>query len=929
VVAVAAALMAFRLVPQQFFPSAERNQFVIDVWMPQGTRIEATDEAMKRIETLLGTRPDIVQYASFVGQSAPRFYYNVNPQQPDPAYGQLIVRTRSQGETPAIVEELSTDLARLVPEAMVVVKELQQGNVVEAPVEIRISGDDIATLKTLAADVEQIVGSVPYARFVHQDYYNDAFLADVGIDTELANRLGLTNATVAQTLAGDFDGLPVGVFWEGDRPVTIRLRLDAAERTSFDDVANAYVTSSLTHASVPLRSVATLTPAWESGRIVRRNGVRTITVRSFVTQGHYASELLNAIRPQLAALQLPSGYALTYGGEKSGQDETLPRMVTALGISLVAIFLVLLLQFRNIREPLVVMCSIPLMLPGAVLGLLLTRNVFGFTAFVGLISLCGIVVRNAIILVDYINEKMAEGHSVVQAATEAGQRRLRPIFLTTMAAAVGVTPMILSGSSLWSPLASVIAVGLIVSMFFTLLVVPVLYVLLCSHLKKGVAQATALGLILFLALAAPGRAAAETRILELQEAVNLALDQNSALKIARARVLESGHTEAAARADYFPHLSDNATLSVLSDNQVISIPAGSLGTVPGLGAFPQEKVDIDQGSDTPFLNTLTLRQPLTQLLKIRDAARIAAADKGISEADLRKSEVDVAFLAKQLYFGLLLARQHRSAAQAVIQAAEESLRESRDAETSGNTLPVTVTRARVKLLQARQEFLAAQIRISDLSTELSDLMGLPLDTEYELSYTRQGLEAPLPQESYLATAIAKNPGIQAAQKAVDKAASGVSAARHDYIPDIGLFGSYIHQDGVSFVKNDIGVAGLQMTWDIFEWGKKGDILGQRKMQLVQADENRNRLTRQVEVRVRKAYRQLEQTQKMLDVAQEALALQDERLHLGDNQLAAATITAAVHGQLVSDRENAAYNELQAYVGYCLAKAELERAVGNK
>ncbi|WP_157068145.1 efflux RND transporter permease subunit, partial [Desulfosarcina cetonica] len=212
--------------------------------------------------------------------------------------------------------------------------------------------------------------------------------------------------------------------------------------------------------------------------------MRTITVRSFVTRGHYASALLATIQPQLDALALPEGYTLSYGGEKFNQDETFPRMVTALGISLLAIFLVLLVQFRNALEPLVIMASIPLMLPGAVFGLLITGNAFGFTAFVGFISLTGIVVRNAIILVDYINEKIGEGHSLVRAATEAGQRRLRPIFLTTMAAAVGVTPMIISRSSLWSPLASVIAVGLIVSMFFTLLVVPVLYVLICGHLKK-------------------------------------------------------------------------------------------------------------------------------------------------------------------------------------------------------------------------------------------------------------------------------------------------------------------------------------------------------------------------------------------------------------------------------------------------------------
>ncbi len=247
--------------------------------------------------------------------------------------------------------------------------------------------------------------------------------------------------------------------------------------------------SQLTHARVPLRSIASIQPEWQTSRIVRRNGVRTLTLRSFVKKGFYASALLNAVTPKITALKLPPGYRIYYGGEKFNQDDNMPQLLGALGISLVAIFLVLLIQFRNVSEPLVVMSSIPLALFGAAVGLLVTRNPFGFMAFIGLISVCGIVVRNAIILIDYIKEKIAEGHSLEEAATEAGQRRLRPIFLTTMAAAVGVTPMILSRSALWSPLASVIAVGLIFSMFFTLLVVPVLYVVVRSRFKKAPAAA--------------------------------------------------------------------------------------------------------------------------------------------------------------------------------------------------------------------------------------------------------------------------------------------------------------------------------------------------------------------------------------------------------------------------------------------------------
>ena len=163
-----------------------------------------------------------------------------------------------------------------------------------------------------------------------------------------------------------------------------------------------------------------LAPEWQTSRIVRRNGVRTLTIRAFAKPGHYASKILEEAMPKIKAMELPAGYRIYYGGEKDNQDETFPQMLVALGISLVAIFLVLLVQFRNISDPLVVMASIPLTLFGAVCGLMITHNPFGFTAFMGMISLCGIVVRNGIILVDYCNERVAEGETLEQAARDAG-----------------------------------------------------------------------------------------------------------------------------------------------------------------------------------------------------------------------------------------------------------------------------------------------------------------------------------------------------------------------------------------------------------------------------------------------------------------------------------------------------------------------------
>ncbi len=925
-IAIASGVVMLHLAPQQFFPSAERNQFLIDVWMPRGTRLEATSGAMVRIEQALRRRAEVAHFAAFVGQSAPRFYYNVSPQDPDPAYGQLIVNTNSEEATPPLVDALRGELARVAPEALVMVKELQQGMTMEAPIEVRVSGYDIAQLRSIGQRLEEILSAEPDAQLIYSDYFDDSYLVDVDVDTEISNRLGLTNATVSSLLAGAFSGAPIGTFWEGNRAVTILLRLDPAHRESFEDVRNAYIPSPITHASVPLRSIAQLTPEWQTSRIVRRNGMRTLTVRAFPRWGHYASEILQAVDPQVRSIPLPAGYHIAYGGEVTNRSETLPRMVQALAVSLLAIFLVLLIQFREISEPLIVMSSIPLALFGAVLGLWLTRNPFGFTAFTGMMALCGIVVRNAIILMDCTHVRLREGRSLREAAMEAGGRRLRPIFLTTMAAAVGVTPMILSRSSLWSPLASVIAVGLISSMFFTLLVVPVLFVLVKSRSFRH-SGAVVFAVLWIALMSAPAQAV--ERKLTLPEAVQLALRQNHTLKIARARIRENQQKEATARSDYFPQLSNSSDFMGLSSSQLVNVSAGSLGNLPGLGPFPPANVAVSQGSTTVLLTNTTLGQPLTQFFKIHAANQVAAADRRASEAETEKDEDEIILGVHQLYFGWLAARKQIEAAHTEIAAGEETLREARNAVDAGNVLEVAVIAARADLLRYKQSLLAAENQLADLTAELDDLLGLPLDTQLALADPEFSENPTTSREQYLATALAHNPEVKAAREAVSKARSGVDGARYEFIPDMSAFARYTYQHGVPFLDNNFGTFGLQMNWNLFDWGKRRSVVGERKALLEQADENLRRMAGRVSVDVDKAYRKLERTEQMISVAAEALALRNENERLSHDQLNAGVISAAKYAQAIAETRKAELDELQARLQFELALAEMDRVTGTR
>ena len=784
VLAVVAGLGLLSLVPQLFFPLAERDQFVMDVWLPEGSKIEATDAAVRKIEAVLSREPLMKSYTSFLGESAPRFYYNVNPQAPAANYAQILVNTKKVKGTPQLVAALRTRLAEAAPEAKVFVKELQQGQVMEAPVEVRIVGDDISTLETLGNRMQDVLRHTAGATYIYTDWHEDAWQVGINVREEVANRMGLTNAVIAQQLAAGFEGAPVTTFWEGDRDVEVVLRLDPAERQSFQNVADTYVMSPVTGAKVPLEAVASLSPDWQPGRIVRRNGVRTLSVRAFPSGNRLASEILADARKQLDVMPLPPGCRIDYGGEYENKQEISGEMRNALLISLVLIFLILLFQFRTLVDPLVVMAAFPLALPGAALGLLITHNTFGFTAFTGILSVGGLVVRNSIILIDYIYERMKARVELEQAALEAGERRLRPIFLTSAAAAVGVIPMIVSGSSLWSPLASVIAFGLLGSMFFTLVAIPVLFVVVHrKHAAAAPAKAVAALLLLF---ALTGVARAETRRITLEEAVALATKQNSIVKLAHLKEKEMQARVGEARANYFPVLSNESDAAHLRSIEHMEIPMGALGVYTVPGPVPGTNTSLPLGHHDFLLSTTTAAQPITQWFKIHAGVNVAKADLGIAHDNARQAENEVALKMKQLYYGLLSAERRKQAAELRIEAGKERLGEARNGVEAGAVLELKVLEGEAQIAEARHALGSLEDAISDMRVEFNDLTGLPLDTEVELVTPES--EATDTTAGELETeALARNPEVAAAEQTLKKARAGLSAAHAEYIPEIGAF----------------------------------------------------------------------------------------------------------------------------------------------
>lgn len=467
-------LIVLSFIPQQSFPSVERNQFAVEVYLPQGSSLGQTDAVMKGLEELLKKDARVKVVTSFIGTSSPRFHAAYAPNFPAKNYGQLIVLTESNAATVNILDEYSRKYSQY-GNANVRWKQLEL-SLVKTPVEVRISGDSIQTIKRVADQVAGILRQAKGTTWVRTDYTEALQTIDMVVKKDEAARLGYSNTLLGYSLMVGTKGFPVGTVWEGDYPVDVKLKIDKKTKTAVDDIKNQYVTSPFLVSSVPVRQIADLNPGWTEGEIVRRNGVRTITVRTDIGREFFAADIFNEVRPLIDNIKLPEGIRIEYGGEYQDSIEYYTPLYYALMISVIIIFLILMIQFRNIKTAFLIMLTMPLSIAGAALGLLIMGKPFSITALVGLISLMGIVVRNGIIYVSYAEELRREhGYTLEEAAMAAAKRRMRPIFLTAAAAAVGVIPMIASGSSLWSPLGSVICFGLIFGLVLSLTVLPVLY----------------------------------------------------------------------------------------------------------------------------------------------------------------------------------------------------------------------------------------------------------------------------------------------------------------------------------------------------------------------------------------------------------------------------------------------------------------------
>lgn len=473
--ALAVSLVLFPLVGVSLFPAAEKPQFLISVETPAGTSLEGTDAVVRQVEGLAARLDGVERVVGNTGRDHPQVYYNVVPRQETSNVGQVFVETTAFADHGRVIPMLRDSLGR-VPGARFTVVEFENGPPVEAPVVFRVVGDEIGELTRLSRRVEAILRATPGARDVRNALGERRTDLALRVDPGRLHLTGLDPASLDRTVRAHLAGTPVTT-WRDARgeelDVVVRMPTPGARPTP-DDLERIRLRTR-TGALVPLAQVARVELVEATGVLEHFDGERVATVTARVDPDVSALDVTRAAREALESEPWPDGYRWFAGGVFEEQQEGFAGMLRALLVAVFGIFAVLVLQFRSFVQPVVILAAVPLAFVGAVLALLVTGYTFSFTAFIGITSLAGIVINNAILLVEFANRARGEGADVVQALARAGEARFSPIVLTTLTTIGGLLPLTLTGSSLWSPLGWVIIGGLLVSTVLTLFVVPVLY----------------------------------------------------------------------------------------------------------------------------------------------------------------------------------------------------------------------------------------------------------------------------------------------------------------------------------------------------------------------------------------------------------------------------------------------------------------------
>jgi len=938
------AIVIFKSIDQQLFPNVERNQFAVEVYLPIGASLESTSKVMNTLELALKKDDRINTVTSFVGSSSPRFHTVYAPNMASTNYGQLLVNTTSNEATEKVCEEFEKKFAGTFPNAHIKWKILSMQST-KAPIEVRIVGDSIKDLRNVEAKIDSIIKPEKSITWVRTDWEQKQQNVRVEMDKDKATRMGYSKSAVATSLMIGIDGIPLTTIWENDYPVQVRLSQDNGKKKDVAYLGNQTVTSPMSFSSIPLRSFATFTPEWTEGTIVHRNGTRTLTVQIDVNSKVMASSVLAKIRPGIDKLKLPEGVSINYGGEVEGSVETFVPMAEALLISIVIIFFILLFQFKKVKLASLVLATMLLGLPGAAIGLYVTGYPFGLTAFMGITSLCGIVVRNGIILIDYLQElRTLHGMNVREAALAAGKRRMRPIFLTSAAAAVGVIPMIASGSTLWGPLGSVICFGLIISMILTLFILPVLYTIMYSEKKtsklikkhipySNINKGIPIAILVLTIGTIPIAGHAQNRTLSIDSCKIYALKNNKTIKNADLDVKSALETKKSAFTNYFPKVSASG-LAMRSSDYLIkgTIPSMNLPVYDGNLANLATASQYAYVPEIPinalnYINmaSISVTQPIFAGGRIVNGNKLAKIGSEVSQQKKLMNTTEVLVKTENLYWSTIALQDKMITLTSYEKLLNRLLSDVSVSVKAGLAQRSDLLKVQLKLNEVEMNKLRLKNGIGLSKQALCQHIGIDYDSTFVLIHPEVPTE--FMQQSTTGDAVKDRYEYQMLNKALEAEKLQKKMTLGEYLPQVAL-------GGIGFV-NDVAnktssnaMAFVSVSVPISDWWGGSHKLKESQFKIEQAANKLSETTELLNLQIQQAKNELNESRFQIKNSQASVDQSKENLKVvNDNYKAGvSSMSDLLEAQaLYQDAQN---QFTDAVCSYKIKMANYMQAIGR-
>ena len=867
---VSAAMAPF--LKQEFFPSTDRAQIVLDLELPNNTPLALTSKISSEIELELLAHKGVDSIYRHVGGSGFRFYYNMGGTPNESHIARFTINTTGEAQNIPLVDWVRDELKPRYPDAILIPKLLGQGPPRPAPIEIRVKHADPAVLYSASQAVRALLLKTPGVTELRSNLDLGTPELKLSIQDTAALNYGLQPNQVAAAIFAESRGLSAGQFRYDTDPVPIRVRSSQGQRSNIEVVQNQSIYNR-NQTGVPLNQLASIQPAWTPTSIRHHNFERTVTVLSQIAPGFAFNQILDDFKTNLPSANIPADVTIEYGGDASASSQSNSNIAAAAPLALGLLIFFMMFQFNSFRRIGIVFVSIPLAAVGVIPGLAFSGEPFGFQSLLGVIALVGIVVNNAIVLIDVVDQSLNEGADINQAVRQALQKRTAPILLTTATTILGLMPLALSSSTLWPPMAWAIISGLMLSTMLTLVAIPALCTLLLGRkqfetapirVTPGLASVITTTLILVLLPVSQEVEAQENTFLVSKQSIIEQVKNNAQVSSLYSSAQGSEFEyQATKREAWAPKITLGGNYSQRDEASTIGLPQ-PFGT-------------ISVADDSAHVIEAKLTQPIFNLSKQR-----YATESSKLQSDGAKLLADAALhsntgLALAQYYQLLSLREVRVSLEQLKTSLSARLDRINKQVNVGRALKTDSLQVRVAVNRVSQQLVENDSVFTSQSMILKSLLGLPMATNLSLSEADQlpsftgGLD---PNLSCLERLDCK-----AIELDVERTLVSQRSLKASFLPSVNLSIAETRSDGQLFVADDDRRAILEFSWPIFSGGQRLSRIKAAKEQNQSVQHRLTAFQQGIQTEISEARAQIKIAKSQLELAESSVQLDQERLRL--------------------------------------------------